>query len=202
MGPSVLAAAALLARHESLTVQTRDLGLRRLVDSRAPDTVLPSLRAALAAARRRSSGSSWQALIGAVHAALEADDRRPSTEQAALPTRPIWLVYAFTLVISVAFSFHFRLVHPTAECQASPRNSDAAGLLAPSDSLKTASASIAHDLPHDRQESARPRPAAGHVLSRPIGRRRDRPAGQPERLAEARRRRNLGLARHGDHPAR
>ncbi len=89
-------------------------------------------------------------LIGAVHEAIEAATSASFEPSHPLVTRPRWLFFAFTLVISVAFSFHFLVsYHPRCEAQPGvpPQNAMLPGVLEPTDSLKTASASIAHDLP-------------------------------------------------------
>ncbi len=89
-------------------------------------------------------------LIAGVHSAIEASNTTAVEQSNPLATRPSWLFYAFKLVISVAFSFHFLMsFHPWSRQQpgALPQNAMLPGLLAPTDPLKTATASIAHDLP-------------------------------------------------------
>ncbi len=89
-------------------------------------------------------------LIARVHSAIEGSTSAVLEKSNPPLTRPSWLLYAFTLVISVAFSFHFLAsYHPRPNVQPGvpPQDTTLPGVLAPTDSLKSASASIAHDLP-------------------------------------------------------
>jgi dolichyl-phosphate-mannose-protein mannosyltransferase len=78
-------------------------------------------------------------VIGALHAWLEAGVRTPDDKRDSPSSRPNW----FASLIAIAFASHgiiyFGMTHPS--------NGSLPGLLAPTDALKTASASITHDLP-------------------------------------------------------
>jgi dolichyl-phosphate-mannose-protein mannosyltransferase len=89
-------------------------------------------------------------LVGRAHSEIEAATRLLRDDKLSWPVRPGWFFYGFTLVISTAFSFHFLFSYraPNKDLPGFARQNPALpGLLAPTDSLKLASASIAHDLP-------------------------------------------------------
>jgi hypothetical protein len=78
--------------------------------------------------------------IGTGHSLIEAIARGAQKKAVSTPARPAWLALGIYYIVSVAFSIHaVAFFHPW--------NSELPGLLAPTDSLKIACASIARDPP-------------------------------------------------------
>jgi 4-amino-4-deoxy-L-arabinose transferase-like glycosyltransferase len=90
--------------------------------------------------------------VGVVHSAIEAAARKAHEKESARAVRPRWVKW-FAPVAASAFAVHavlyFHPVHPWQEASHGwfARSSALPGVLVPTDSLKTASASIAHELP-------------------------------------------------------